>query len=259
MTTDSLGMQKTLLDRLTAVLATSITLLIAMSWLFSSPPPSYAEEQAYAQLSALSTLPIDLTGSSASTARASEPSDESSGSRRSPRQVKLESALHELTSSRSISHDKLIEVLRDLAEIDVPSGAQHSASAGAGEQDGPLEAEVFGRAITVVWKEVMQAFVEAALKLDEERSWWDGSVHTRRGVGIYLVQSGSSSNLGEPCLHLQLCRIGCTRRSSQRQSLSRLCFPCSLYNRSSSHHAQHYSSPCRTPRPRSRPSRRLTS
>jgi nuclear-control-of-ATPase protein 2 len=57
------------------------------------------------------------------------------------------------------------------------------------EMDRVVEAEIVMRAVTMVWKEVMQAYVEGALRLEQERSWWDASLMSRRGVGIYLLQS----------------------------------------------------------------------
>ena len=48
------------------------------------------------------------------------------------------------------------------------------------------------RAVTMVWKEVLEMYVQGALQLEEERSWWDISLHSSNGVAFYLIQSKSS-------------------------------------------------------------------
>lgn len=58
--------------------------------------------------------------------------------------------------------------------------------------DATVQAEVMGRAVTMVWKEVLEVLIGIALELEQERSWWESSVNSRRGVGIYLVQSESN-------------------------------------------------------------------
>ena len=35
----------------------------------------------------------------------------------------------------------------------------------------------------------MQNLVDGALKLEEERVWWESCINSRRGVGQYLLQS----------------------------------------------------------------------
>jgi len=143
-----------------------------MSFLFASPPPSYADEQLRAHLASLSTLSI-APSSEFSTADA----------KASPA---LETALHELTSSKVPDHDKLISILKDLGK------SREGVAAYASQVDELVEAEVMGRAVVLVWREVLQALVEGALQLEEERSWWDQSLNGRRGVITYLVQSEST-------------------------------------------------------------------
>jgi len=63
------------------------------------------------------------------------------------------------------------------------------------EIDRVVEAEVLSRAVTVVWKEVLEELLNGALELEEEREWWDGSLSSRRGVGVYLLQSKLSTCL----------------------------------------------------------------
>jgi nuclear-control-of-ATPase protein 2 len=141
-----------------------------MSFLFTSPPPSYAEEQLSWHLSTLSTLPVTLEPSLRAAA-APPPA--------------LQSALHELSSTKPIPREKLVEVLKSLSKESV--GAYR-----ADEGIKVLEHEVISRAATMVWKEVLDAFVRGALELEEERNWWDAVVNSHRGVIIYLIQSEST-------------------------------------------------------------------
>jgi hypothetical protein len=62
-----------------------------------------------------------------------------------------------------------------------------------------LENEVISRAATMVWKEVLDAFVRGALELEEERNWWDSVVNSHRGVVIYLIQSRSTTRWWSFC------------------------------------------------------------
>jgi len=140
-----------------------------MSFLFASAPPSYADEQLRVHLASLSTLSIAPSDDFSTTDAKATPA--------------LESALHELTSSTAPDHDKLVAILRDLGKY------KESVSAYASQVDELVEAEVMGRAVILVWKQVLQALVEGALQLEEERIWWDGSLNGRQGVIIYLIQS----------------------------------------------------------------------
>jgi hypothetical protein len=145
-----------------------------MSFLFTSPPPSYAEEQLSSHLSTLSTLPVTLEPSLRAAA-APPPA--------------LQSALHELSSTKAIPREKLVEVLKSLSKESV--GAYR-----ADEGIKVLENEVISRAATMVWKEVLDAFVRGALELEEERNWWEAVVNSHRGVVIYLIQSESGVHRG---------------------------------------------------------------
>lgn len=140
-----------------------------MSFLFASAAPSYAEEQLKSHLSSLSTLSI-------------APAAQFSPNEAKPSPA-LEAALHDLSASKTPDHEKLVQILRGLAK------QREAVSAYATEVDKLVEAEVLGRAVILVWKEVLQALVEGALQLEEERSWWDSSLLGRRGVLVYLVQS----------------------------------------------------------------------
>ncbi|WVW78335.1 hypothetical protein I302_100289 [Kwoniella bestiolae CBS 10118] len=144
-----------------------------MSFLFHTHPPSYASEQLSSHLSSLSTLPISTPPSNLSTT--------SITSSKKPNH-KLETALNELSSTKHVSKDKLIQVLQDLSKTgnDLVSTA---------EIDEEVEVEILGRAITIIWKEMLQVLLDNALRLDEERGWWEGSLDSRRGVGVYLLQT----------------------------------------------------------------------
>ncbi|WVR04733.1 hypothetical protein IAU60_001744 [Kwoniella sp. DSM 27419] len=150
-----------------------------MSFLFHSSSPSYADEALSGHLSALSTIPLNLpSSSSAYTTSASH----------SKPNKRLQSALHELSSSRPLTKDKLIEVLEALSKPQTQEDG-YSAEIASSELDGVVEAEVLARAVTMVWKETLQALVDGALRLEEERTWWDSALSSRRGVGVYLMQT----------------------------------------------------------------------
>jgi nuclear-control-of-ATPase protein 2 len=149
-----------------------------MSFIFAGTPPSYAEEQLSFHLATLSTVPVSLSTSTTALKSSTPPPHN------------LQSAAHDLSSSKSIPRDKLVELLKSLAKIE--GGI---ASYGADESNKALEDEVMSRAVTMVWKEVMEAFVQGALELEEERSWWEAVVNSRRGVMTHLVQSKSPRKL----------------------------------------------------------------
>lgn len=143
-----------------------------MSWLIASAPSTYSEEQLHRQLSALSTLPVNFNTSSSLT---------------SPRKPSpaLEDALHALGGSGPVKRDELIGILRALSQEGVSNIRGFSQDDG----NGAVEAEVIGRAVTMVWKEVIQDLIDSALALEEERSWWDQHVNSRRQIATYLLQS----------------------------------------------------------------------
>lgn len=148
-----------------------------MSFLFSSPTPTYATEQLTAQLSSLSTLPVNLTSTSTKSLGSSSDIDK-------PSPV-LQSALSELSASKPPGRDNLQRVLETL----VKSGKDAGAYVVQSEMDRVVEGEVLGRAVTVLWKEVIADLMTDALEIEREREWWDSVLNSRSGVGIYLVQS----------------------------------------------------------------------
>ncbi|OCF33869.1 hypothetical protein I316_04581 [Kwoniella heveanensis BCC8398] len=156
-----------------------------MAFLFHSSAPSYADEQLSSHLSSLSTLPLSVPPTpSYATATSSHPHSDKPNK-------KLQSALHDLSSTKSVPREKLIEVLESLSTIPSQGAGRdgYHVEAEKSEIDGVVEAEVLGRAITMVWKEALQTLVDGALELEEERAWWDSSLNTRRGVGVYLIQT----------------------------------------------------------------------
>jgi len=150
-----------------------------MAFLFASAPPSYADEQLRVHLASLSTLSIAPSADFAASDANGKPSPA------------LENALHELTSSKLPDHDKLVYILKELGKN------REAVSSYASQVDELVEAEIMGRAVVLVWKEVLQVLVEGALQLEEEKLWWDNSLDGRRGVITYLVQSESSLERGE--------------------------------------------------------------
>ncbi|WWD00724.1 hypothetical protein V866_007659 [Kwoniella sp. B9012] len=154
-----------------------------MSFLFHTTTPSYASEQLSSHLSSLSTLPISTAPSSLTATTAT------AASSRKPNH-KLENALNELSSTKHVSKDKLIQVLQDLSRFHEQDGhvgtAQSEAEPAVDEE---VEVEILGRAITIIWKEALQVLLDNALRLDEERGWWEASLNSRRGVGVYLLQT----------------------------------------------------------------------
>jgi len=151
-----------------------------MSYLFNTSPASYAEEKLSSHLSSLSTLPINLPQTqSTSYSSPSQPKP-------SPR---LQNALSELSTSRPLTRQQVIDILKTLSQ------PRNDGYYTISEIDRVVEAEVLSRAVTVVWKEVLEELLNGALELEEEREWWDGSLSSRRGVGVYLLQSKLSTCL----------------------------------------------------------------
>jgi nuclear-control-of-ATPase protein 2 len=146
-----------------------------MSYLFNSSPPSYAEEQLVTHLSSLSTLAINLPPSSQQSYSAS-PQQKAS--------PHLQAALSELSSTRPLTRQQVVDVLKTLDNL--KSGEYGVTS----EIDRVVEAEILSRAVTIVWKDVLEGLLRDALELEEERSWWESTLGSRGGVVVYLLQSG---------------------------------------------------------------------
>lgn len=167
----------------------------SMSFLFSSSStPSYAAEQLTHHLSSISTLPVNLTVTSAQKGHSDKPSRH------------LEEALSELSASKPPTRDQLIAVLEALAKQQEGNGRFAVQS----EMDRVVEGEVLGRAVTVLWKEVLDELLSDALTLEKEKTWWDGVLNSRTGVPIYLLQSGCLSS-GYFLTERQPYRIGSSR------------------------------------------------
>lgn len=139
----------------------------------SSSAQSYASEQLTHHLSSISTLPIHLnTSFTSQSTRTDRPSSH------------LESALSELSSSKPPTRKQLEDILKSLAKKD--EGSRYAVQS---EMDRVVEGEVLGRAVTVLWKEVLDELLRSALQLEAERNWWDGVLNSRSGIPIYLLQS----------------------------------------------------------------------
>ncbi|EIW71171.1 hypothetical protein TREMEDRAFT_27296 [Tremella mesenterica DSM 1558] len=141
-----------------------------MSWLLQSSPPGYADEQLSFHLSSLSTLPLSQSSDLVIAEQEFHPSPA------------LQVALHDL-SSGPVTHTRLIDILKSLESSD------GSSTNGLNPADQSAQAEAVTRAVTMVWKEVLQMYVHGALQLEEERIWWDSVLSSRRGVAVYLVQT----------------------------------------------------------------------
>ncbi len=152
-----------------------------MSFLFHSAPPSYAEEKLSSHLSSISTIPLQISTTTSLSSGSSSTSNK-------PAQP-LESALHKLSSSRPLTREKLIEVLQGLTRALQDIGGGAGGYSVESEVDKVVEAEIIGRGVTMVWKEVLETLLASAVRIEQERNWWDGSLNTRRGVVIYLLQS----------------------------------------------------------------------
>lgn len=156
-----------------------------MSWLIRSMPSSFADEQLSYQLASLSTLPVNLP-----TSNAFNPSLHEHTSKPSPR---LQNALHELSSDRPIAKERLVEILESLAHAPppapTPGRGDYRGYVVESDLDRIIETEVLTRAVMVLWKEVLQSYVDGALKLDDDRAWWDATLSSRSGIMMYLVQS----------------------------------------------------------------------
>jgi nuclear-control-of-ATPase protein 2 len=139
--------------------------------LFAAPAQSYAQEQLSVHLTSLTTLPVDIPASELkATAEPSLASD------------RLQHAISELIQAKPPTLARLGEILQSLSKEDV-------AAAEVSDLDREAEAEVVTRAVSLIWAHVMEVFVNGALRLEDDRSWWDYSASSRMGTVIYLVQS----------------------------------------------------------------------
>lgn len=76
-------------------------------------------------------------------------------------------------------------MLKDLADAD----EKNDRFAVQSEIDRVVEREIMGRAVTIVWKEVLDDLMKAAVELEAEKGWWDVVLTSRMGVSVYLIQS----------------------------------------------------------------------
>lgn len=179
-----------------------------MSYLLRSPPASYAYERLNHSLTALSTVPIVAPTEASSTT--GDDHDE-------PGSAPIRSALKELAGARPITRSKLEEVLDGL---NVRAVGTQSLS---GSVDDVLLTQVTARAVTVLWREVLEVAVDAASDLERERIWWEEVVGSRMHIIVYFLQSlplRLFALLPKPLLplHLRLSSIRLTSLFRHRSS-----------------------------------------
>ncbi len=151
--------------------------LAIMAWIFSNAPSTYAFEQLNHSLSALSTIPISVPESLVADVKASPT---------------VENGLRELSRAKPITKEHLIQVLETLTNSPDSSSGNNAGEASQTAVKTPVdkvvEAEIMARAVTVLWKETLEAAMAGAMELEQERVWWEGIIGSRTNVGLYFVQ-----------------------------------------------------------------------
>ncbi|RSH79789.1 Nuclear control of ATPase protein 2 [Apiotrichum porosum] len=142
---------------------------------FSSPPPSYAQEQLQAHLGQLTTLPVVVPVAALETTTDVVPSRASD---------RLQHALAQLTAGKPPSLDKLADILDSVQRADDEVEVSEITVL-----DREAQAEVVTRAVSLIWAHTMQTFVDGALQLEDDRAWWDYAISSRTGTVVYLVQT----------------------------------------------------------------------
>ena len=155
--------------------------------LFRQSPQSYAHEELNHSLTALSTIPISIPVSVLGNSETHGPV--------SPFSHTIERALSDLSTSRPIDRKQLEVVLQSLIDAHEQTRADVSSSSDAVSQqvvtpiDKVREAQIMARAVTVVWKEVLDDLMQGALALEHDLHWWQGVLDSRRDIGLYFIQS----------------------------------------------------------------------
>jgi len=155
--------------------------------LFRQSPQSYAHEELNHSLTALSTIPISIPVSVLGNSETHGPV--------SPFSHTIERALSDLSTSRPIDRKQLEVVLQSLIDAHEQTRADVSSSSAAVSQqvvtpiDKVREAQIMARAVTVVWKEVLDDLMQGALALEHDLHWWQGVLDSRRDIGLYFIQS----------------------------------------------------------------------
>ena len=154
--------------------------------LFRQSPQSYAHEELNHSLTALSTIPISIPVSVLGNSETHGPV--------SPFSHTIERALSDLSTSRPIDRKQLEVVLQSLIDAHEQTRADVSSSAAGSQQvvtpiDKVREAQIMARAVTVVWKEVLDDLMQGALALEHDLHWWQGVLDSRRDIGLYFIQS----------------------------------------------------------------------
>jgi hypothetical protein len=155
-----------------------------MASLFGSSLPSYSQEQLGVHLGSLQTLAVRLPEHhETEIVSVQEVPDVPTPS------PALQAALHELTQSKPPSLSRLAALLDDIVAKSAKAGAAAATVSAAADVDRAAEAEVLSRAVTLLWAHTMQVFVDGALALEDDRTWWNMALASRFGTVVYLIQS----------------------------------------------------------------------
>ncbi|KAH8090542.1 ATP synthase regulation protein NCA2-domain-containing protein [Filobasidium floriforme] len=149
--------------------------------------PSYAFEELNHSLTALSTIPISIPISVLGNSETGEVSS-ASGT--------IERALRDLSTSKPITRKQLEGVLQTLVDLydnaQAPTQEQGYGQSNAVTTtpiDKVREAQIMARAVTVVWREILDDFMQGALALEHDLNYWQTMIDSRRDIGLYFVQS----------------------------------------------------------------------
>lgn len=150
----------------------------------SSPPPSYAQEQLNHSLTALSTIPISIPVSVVGqhggvTSNTSNTTHEDN----TGLSTTIERVLGELSTSKPITRRQIEQSLETLVN--------QASAASVAPVDKVREAQIMARAVTVVWKESMQALVDESVRIEYAIEWWESTLQSGLQVAVYLIQSRS--------------------------------------------------------------------
>jgi nuclear-control-of-ATPase protein 2 len=150
--------------------------------------PSYAFEELNHSLTALSTIPISIPISVLGNSETGEISSVSGT---------IERALRDLSTSRPITRKQLEGVLQSLVDLyENAQGSQAQDRGGYSQAnavtttpiDKVREAQIVARAVTVVWREILDEFMQGALALEHDLNYWQSMLDSRRDIGLYFVQ-----------------------------------------------------------------------
>ena len=156
--------------------------------------PSYAFEELNHSLTALSTIPISIPISVLGNSETGEVSS-ASGT--------IERALRDLSTSRPITKKQLEGVLQSLVDLYENAQEAQGQDGAYGQSNAVMttpidkvrEAQIMARAVTVVWREILDQVMQGALALEHDLNYWQSMLDSRRDVGLYFVQCESRAAL----------------------------------------------------------------